>query len=117
MVEDASRDGLRYLEVRYCPKLSTRGGLTMEAALERLTEKRGDGATHLPMLEAIERLVGRGVQHDQRGFGLRSQHVFLTGVGGVGFQHNVRTCLTQRFTHAVAGRARAGRRPGPPPGD
>src|SRR5690242_17660607 len=24
MVEDASRDGLRYLEVRYCPKLSTR---------------------------------------------------------------------------------------------
>jgi len=34
MVEDAARDGLRYLEVRYCPKLSTRGGLTMEAALE-----------------------------------------------------------------------------------
>ncbi|MBA3496583.1 MAG: adenosine deaminase, partial [Gemmatimonadales bacterium] len=30
MVEDAARDGLRYLEVRYCPKLSTRGGLTME---------------------------------------------------------------------------------------
>jgi adenosine deaminase len=34
MVEDASRDGLRYLEVRYCPKLSTRGGLTMGQALE-----------------------------------------------------------------------------------
>src|SRR6476620_6293885 len=34
MVEDAARDGLRYLEVRYCPKLSTRGGLTMEAALD-----------------------------------------------------------------------------------
>jgi adenosine deaminase len=34
MVEDAARDGLRYLEVRYCPKLSTRGGLTMERALE-----------------------------------------------------------------------------------
>ncbi len=28
MVEDAARDGLRYLEVRYCPELSTRGGLT-----------------------------------------------------------------------------------------
>ena len=39
MVEDAARDGLRYLEVRYCPKLSTRGGLTMEAALE--AELRG----------------------------------------------------------------------------
>ena len=24
MVEDAARDGLRYLEVRYCPRLSTR---------------------------------------------------------------------------------------------
>jgi len=34
MVEDAAHDGLRYLEVRYCPKLSTRGGLTMEQALE-----------------------------------------------------------------------------------
>ncbi|HEY9519218.1 MAG TPA: hypothetical protein VIQ98_08150, partial [Gemmatimonadales bacterium] len=34
MVEDAARDGLRYLEVRYCPKLSTRGGLSMEQALE-----------------------------------------------------------------------------------
>src|SRR3989442_2356113 len=39
MVEDAARDGLRYLEVRYCPKLSTRGGLTMEAALD--AELRG----------------------------------------------------------------------------
>lgn len=39
MVEDAARDGLRYLEVRYCPRLSTRGGLSMEAALE--AELRG----------------------------------------------------------------------------
>jgi adenosine deaminase len=39
MVEDAARDGLRYLEVRYCPKLSTRGGLTMEQALD--AELRG----------------------------------------------------------------------------
>ena len=41
MVEDAARDGLRYLEVRYCPRLSTRGGLTMEQALE--AELRGLG--------------------------------------------------------------------------
>lgn len=39
MVEDAARDGLRYLEVRYCPRLSTRGGLTMAEALE--AELRG----------------------------------------------------------------------------
>lgn len=34
MVEDAARDGIRYLEVRYCPRLSTRRGLSIEEALE-----------------------------------------------------------------------------------
>jgi adenosine deaminase len=34
MVEDAARDNLRYLEVRYCPWLSRRRGLSMEQALE-----------------------------------------------------------------------------------
>jgi adenosine deaminase len=33
MVEDAAADGLRYLEVRYCPRLSTRGGLSMDDAV------------------------------------------------------------------------------------
>ena len=33
MVEDAKRDGLRYLEVRYCPLLSTRQGLSVEDAV------------------------------------------------------------------------------------
>lgn len=30
MVEDAAADNLRYLEVRYCPHLSTHGGLSMD---------------------------------------------------------------------------------------
>ena len=34
MVEDAARDRIRYLEVRYCPWLSRRQGLAMERALE-----------------------------------------------------------------------------------
>jgi adenosine deaminase len=34
MVEDAARDNVRYLEVRYCPWLSRRRGLSMEKALE-----------------------------------------------------------------------------------
>ena len=34
MVEDAARDNIRYLEVRYCPWLSRRQGLSMERALE-----------------------------------------------------------------------------------
>ena len=33
MVEDAARDQVRYLEVRYCPTLSTRGGLSIEDAV------------------------------------------------------------------------------------
>jgi adenosine deaminase len=33
MVEDAARDNVRYLEVRYCPLLSTRGGLSVEEAV------------------------------------------------------------------------------------
>ncbi|HEX6104284.1 MAG TPA: adenosine deaminase [Gemmatimonadales bacterium] len=39
MVEDAARDNIRYLEVRYCPWLSRRKGLSMERALE--AELRG----------------------------------------------------------------------------
>jgi adenosine deaminase len=34
MVEDAAGDNVRYLEVRYCPHLSRRKGLSMERALE-----------------------------------------------------------------------------------
>lgn len=39
MVADAAADGLRYLEVRYCPALSTREGLSMDEAL--MAEWRG----------------------------------------------------------------------------
>ena len=39
MVEDAARDNLRYLEVRYCPHLSQREGLTLEQVME--AELRG----------------------------------------------------------------------------
>jgi adenosine deaminase len=34
MVEDAARDNVRYIEVRYCPHLSRRKGLGLEAILE-----------------------------------------------------------------------------------
>jgi adenosine deaminase len=34
MVEDAAADGVRYLEVRYCPSLSTKGGLTLREVFE-----------------------------------------------------------------------------------
>src|SRR6185436_1659149 len=34
MVEDAAGDNVRYLEVRYCPHLSQRGGLTLDQVME-----------------------------------------------------------------------------------
>jgi adenosine deaminase len=39
MVEDAARDNVRYLEVRYCPHLSRRGGMTLDQVIE--AELRG----------------------------------------------------------------------------
>lgn len=39
MVEDAARDNVRYLEVRYCPHLSRRGGMTLDEVME--AELRG----------------------------------------------------------------------------
>jgi adenosine deaminase len=51
MVEDAVQDNLRYLEVRYCPHLSTHGGLSMEEVLV---------AEH------------RGLQRGERDFGIRT---------------------------------------------
>ena len=39
MVEDAATDNVRYLEVRYCPHLSTHGGMTMEEVVA--AESRG----------------------------------------------------------------------------
>ena len=34
MVEDAARDNVRYLEVRYCPHLSQRGGMTLNEVMD-----------------------------------------------------------------------------------
>jgi adenosine deaminase len=41
MVEDAARDNVRYLEVRYCPQLSRRGGMTLNQVID--AELRGLG--------------------------------------------------------------------------
>ncbi|MEK6687047.1 MAG: adenosine deaminase, partial [Gemmatimonadota bacterium] len=39
MVADAREDNLRYLEIRYCPELSTRGGLSLDEVVQ--AERRG----------------------------------------------------------------------------
>jgi adenosine deaminase len=44
MVEDAARDNVRYLEVRYCPELSRRNGLSLDQVIEAELEglRRGE---------------------------------------------------------------------------
>lgn len=49
MVDDAARDNVRYLEVRYCPELSTREGLS---------------------IEEVVRAEWRGLERGQRDFGV-----------------------------------------------
>ena len=81
MVEDAARENIRYLEVRFCPALARRDGLTLDEVLE--AELRGlargaqdfgvrtgaiscalrnhDPAVSLEIAEASARFAGRGV--------------------------------------------------------
>lgn len=57
---DAARDGVRYIEVRYAPVLNTRGGLTLEAAVEAplrgLERAERDGG-------AMARVIVCGLRH------------------------------------------------------
>ena len=74
MVEDAARDGLRYLEVRYCPRLSTRGGLTMAQALEAELRGLARGERDFGVIDPGHQLLApalcaRGVAGDRAAVG------------------------------------------------
>lgn len=60
MVEDAARDNLRYLEVRYCPWLSTRAGLDMDevVAAEWRGLQRGEADFGVP-----SRIINCSLRH------------------------------------------------------
>lgn len=47
LVEDCSADGIRYVEVRFCPWLNTRGGLSLDAVIAAVHRGlvRGEAAT------------------------------------------------------------------------
>jgi adenosine deaminase len=60
MVEDAARDGIRYLEVRYCPWLSRRQGLSMERALEAELAGLGRGERDFGI---IARVINCSLRH------------------------------------------------------
>jgi adenosine deaminase len=96
MVEDAAQDHLRLLEVRYCPELSTRGGLSLDEAI------------------AAE---WRGLSRGTRDFGVR------TGVINCSLRHFDPAVSLRIAERSVANRARgvvgfdlAGGEHGRPPG-
>jgi adenosine deaminase len=84
MVADAAADGLRYLEVRYCPALSTRAGLGMDDVIE--AEWRG-----LQRGEAEFGVVARIINCSLRQFDpersveIAEHSVRMKGHGVVGF--------------------------------
>jgi len=96
MVEDAARDHLRYLEVRYCPWLSTHGGLTLDEVIE---------AEH------------RGLARGERDFGVR------TGIINCSLRHYppersmaIAEHSVRMRSHRVVGFDLAGGEAGRPPG-
>src|ERR687898_2136946 len=60
MVEDAARDGVRYLEVRYCPWLSRRQGLSMERAIEAELAGLGRGERDFGV---VTRVINCSLRH------------------------------------------------------
>ncbi len=96
MVQDAAADNVRLLEVRYCPELSTRGGLTLDEVI------------------AAE---WRGLARGQRDFGVR------TGIINCSLRHydpGVSLRIAERSVanrgHGVVGFDLAGGEHGRPPG-
>src|SRR5690606_15831945 len=43
LVEDASHDGVRYIEIRFCPALNVRGGLSVTDVLDSVLRGAGEG--------------------------------------------------------------------------
>ena len=93
MVEDAARDNIRYLEVRYCPWLSRRQGLRMEQALEAELAGLARGERDFGVVDPGHQLLAPAL----RPGGLRRHRPALGGLPGPG-----------------RGRVRPGRRRGGP---
>lgn len=74
MVEDAAADGLRYLEVRYCPWLSTQAGLS---------------------LDEVVRAERRGLARGERDFGVR------TGIINCALRHHPPARSVEIAEHSV----------------
>jgi adenosine deaminase len=84
MVADAAADGLRYIEVRYCPELSTRQGLSMDDAIaaEWRGLQRGERE-----FGVVARIINCTLRHfdPQRSVAIAEHSVRMRDHGVVGF--------------------------------
>lgn len=84
MVADGAADGLRYLEVRYCPDLSTRQGLSMDDAIaaEWRGLQRGERE-----FGVVARIINCTLRHfdPQRSIAIAEHSVRMRDHGVVGF--------------------------------
>ncbi|MGE0553778.1 MAG: adenosine deaminase [Gemmatimonadales bacterium] len=84
IVEDAARDNVRYLEVRYCPWLSTRGGLSLEEVI--VAEWRGLSRGERDF-GVVARIICCSLRHHEpaKSIALAKETVRLKAHGIVGF--------------------------------
>ncbi|MEZ4587988.1 MAG: adenosine deaminase [Gemmatimonadales bacterium] len=84
MVEDAARDNVRYLEVRYCPWLSTRGGLSLEEVIAAEWRGLSRGERDFGV---VARIICCSLRHHEpaRSIALATETVRLKAFGIVGF--------------------------------
>ena len=60
MVEDAARDNVRYIEVRYCPHLSQRQGMTLEEVMQAELRGLGRGESDFGV---VARVINCSLRH------------------------------------------------------
>lgn len=84
MCEDAARDGVRYIEVRYCPHLSQRRGLSLDEVIEAELRGLARGQSDFGI---IARIINCSLRHYDPGVSVEiAQHsVAFRDRGVVGF--------------------------------
>jgi adenosine deaminase len=84
MVADAAADGLQYLEVRYCPRLSTRQGLTMDQVIAAEWRGLSRGTAEFNLPARIINCTLRQFDPDVS-IAIAEHSVAMRGTGVVGF--------------------------------
>ncbi|HEY3933181.1 MAG TPA: adenosine deaminase [Gemmatimonadales bacterium] len=84
MVADAAADGLQYLEVRYCPRLSTRQGLTMDRVIAAEWRGLSRGTADFGVPARIINCTLRQFDPDVS-IAIAEHSVAMHGMGVVGF--------------------------------